>query len=98
MVQFIQKALNHKGMGIVEIMTNCHTYYGRYNAMSKPEDMLAYFKKNTVQIAKSKTMTPEELKDKIVAGEFVNIEAETYSDRYKAKSEQIIAAERGEKA
>jgi 2-oxoglutarate ferredoxin oxidoreductase subunit beta len=96
MVQFIQRALDHKGMAVVEIMTNCHTYYGRYNAMSQPEDMLAYFKKNTVQINKARTMSPEELADKIVAGEFVNKNADTYSDSYRKKIEELMKAERGD--
>jgi len=96
MVQLIQKALDHKGMAVIEIMTNCHTYYGRYNAMSQPEDMLAYFKKNTVQINKARTMSPEELADKIVAGEFVNKNADTYSDSYRKKIEELMKAERGD--
>jgi 2-oxoglutarate ferredoxin oxidoreductase subunit beta len=51
-----------------------------------------------VQIKKAETMSPEELSDKIVAGEFVNREAETYSDRYRIMSERIIAAEKGDEA
>lgn len=96
-VQFIRNGLKHKGMAVIEIMTNCHTYYGRYNSLSKPQDMLNYFKTNTIQLAKAKTMSPEEIGDKIVAGEFVNVDTETYIDRYEKMREKVLAAEGGER-
>lgn len=92
-VAFMRNALKHKGMAVVEIVTNCHTYYGRYNSLSKPQDMLNYFKANTVQLNKAKTMDEQELKDKIVAGEFVNVQAETYIDRYEKLREKVLAQE-----
>ena len=95
-VQMIRNALKHRGMSIVEIITNCHTYYGRYNSLSKPQDMLNYFKTSTVQISKAKTMSPEELEGKIVVGEFINVSSETYTERYERVRERVLAAERGD--
>lgn len=64
-------------------MTFCHTQFGRKNKRSRPIDNFNYFKDVTVMKAKADTMTPEELQDKIVIGEFVNIEnAREYTDRY----------------
>ncbi|HQN28150.1 MAG TPA: 2-oxoacid:ferredoxin oxidoreductase subunit beta, partial [Mesotoga sp.] len=66
-------------------------------SLSKPQDMLNYFKTNTIQLAKAKTMSPEEIGDKIVAGEFVNVDTETYIDRYEKMREKVLAAEGGER-
>lgn len=81
----LKKAIEHqkKGFAVVEIMTFCHTQFGRKNKRSRPIDNFNYFKDVTVMKAKADTMTPEQLEDKIVIGEFVNIEnAREYTDRY----------------
>lgn len=81
-VKYIQTALSHKGMSVVEIISNCHTYFGRYNKMSKPSDMQEFFKTNSVQLSKAKEMSKEELTGKIVVGEFVNEEKPGYLESY----------------
>ncbi len=91
MVRLIQKALEHRGAAVVEILTNCHTYYGRYNAMPEATRLLQFFKDNAVTIEKSKKMEEEELKEKIVVGEFKNIEKETYTERYDRLVKQSLA-------
>lgn len=81
----LKKAIEHqkKGFAVVEIMTFCHTQFGRKNKRSRPIDNFNYFKDVTVMKAKADTMTPEQLEGKIVIGEFVNIEnAREYTDRY----------------
>jgi 2-oxoglutarate ferredoxin oxidoreductase subunit beta len=80
--KYIEKALKHKGMSVVEIATNCHTYFGRYNKMPKPYQMQEYFKNNSVTLSKAKDMSEEELIDKIVIGEFVNKESRDYISEY----------------
>lgn len=69
-VKYIREALLHKGTAVVEIMSNCHTYYGRYNNLREPWQMLEYFKENSVMKDKAEKMSPEELVGKIVIGVF----------------------------
>lgn len=81
----IKKAIEHqkKGFAVLEIMTFCHTQFGRKNKRSRPIDNVNYFKDVTVMKAKADTMTPEELEGKIVIGEFLNVEnAREYTKRY----------------
>ena len=83
--QFLKKAIEHqkKGFAVVEIVSFCHTQFGRKNKRSRPMDNINYLKDHTVMKAKADSMTAEELKDKIVVGEFVNIEsAREYTERY----------------
>ena len=83
--QILKKAIEHqkKGFAVVEIVSFCHTQFGRKNKRSRPMDNFNYLKDNSVMKAKADTMTAEELDGKIVIGEFVNIEsAREYSERY----------------
>lgn len=81
----LKKAIEHqkKGFAVVEIMTFCHTQFGRKNKRSRPIDNFNYFKDVTVMKAKADSMSPEELEGKIVIGEFVNVDnAREYTERY----------------
>ncbi len=83
--QLLKKAIQHqkKGFAVVELVSFCHTQFGRKNKRSRPIDNYNYLKDNSVMKAKADTMTPEELKGKIIIGEFVNIEdAREYTERY----------------
>lgn len=88
--QILKKAIQHqkKGFAVVELISFCHTQFGRKNKRSRPMDNINYLKDNSVMKAKADTMTAEELKGKIIIGEFVNIEdAREYTERY----DEIIA-------
>ncbi|MDQ7822081.1 MAG: 2-oxoacid:ferredoxin oxidoreductase subunit beta [Candidatus Eremiobacteraeota bacterium] len=47
MGKYIEKAIEKKGFSVVEVMSNCHTYFGRMNNIKSPIDMLTWFKDNT---------------------------------------------------
>ena len=88
--QILKKAILHqkKGFAVVELISFCHTQFGRKNKRSRPMDNINYLKDNSVMKAKADTMTAEELKGKIIIGEFVNVEdAREYTERY----DEIIA-------
>ncbi|HAJ94272.1 MAG TPA: 2-oxoacid:ferredoxin oxidoreductase subunit beta [Synergistaceae bacterium] len=88
--QILKKAILHqkKGFAVVEIVSFCHTQFGRKNKRSRPMDNFNFLKDNSVMKAKADTMTAEELKGKIIIGEFVNIEdAREYTERY----DEVIA-------
>ncbi len=87
----IKKAIQHKGFSVVEIMTHCHTQFGRKNKRSRPLDNFNFFKDRSVMKAKADSLSPEELEGKIVIGEFLEKEAEEYTHRY----DQLIARVRG---
>jgi len=92
-VKYIENAIKHKGMSVVEVVTNCHTYFGRYNKMPKPTQMLQYFKENSVMQNKAKKMDVNELKDKIIIGEFLNVEKEGYADKYAKLRKSLVSEE-----
>lgn len=89
--KYIENAVKSKGLSVVEVVTNCHTYYGRYNKLSRPEKMMEFFKSNTVNINKANKMTPEELKGKLVIGEFVDEDTKGYVEHYNDLIEKVTA-------
>lgn len=67
---------------MVEIISSCHTQFGRKNNRRTPVDNINFFKNNSVPLAKAQAMSPEDLEGKIVTGEFAKREAPEYTDLY----------------
>lgn len=82
MVKYIQKALSHEGTSVIDAITQCPTYYGRYNSASDAPGMMQYFKDNSVSIEKAKNLSQEELEGKIIIGEFVEVQKSGYVSEY----------------
>jgi 2-oxoglutarate ferredoxin oxidoreductase subunit beta len=59
MTDIIQQAILHKGFSVVEVLSQCPTYFGRKNKAGDAVDMVQYFKKNTTPIgSKAKKENP----------------------------------------
>ena len=79
MTDIIQQAILHEGFSVVEIFSQCPTYFGRKNKAGDAVDMIAYFKKNTTPIgSKAKKENP----DLIERGIFVQKEKPEYCSQY----------------
>jgi len=85
----IKKAIQNDGFSVVEIVTHCHTQFGRKNKRSRPLDNFNFFKDHSVMKAKADTMSPEELEGKIVIGELHNVKGEEYTHRYQQLIERV---------
>jgi len=80
----ICQAILHKGFSVVEILSQCPTYFGRKNKAGNAVDMVKWFKDNTTSIgSKAKTENP----DLIERGIFVQHERPEYCNLY----EQVVA-------
>ena len=67
----LKKAIVHRGFSFIDVLSPCPTQFGRRNAFRTPHDMLVSLKNTCVSVEKAKTMTPEDVKGKILVGEFV---------------------------
>jgi 2-oxoglutarate ferredoxin oxidoreductase subunit beta len=63
--KFIREAISKTGFSLVEILTPCPTYYGRYNKIGGPGEMLIWFRDKTVPLNKYLQINPEEQKEYI---------------------------------
>jgi 2-oxoglutarate ferredoxin oxidoreductase subunit beta len=73
-VKTAKRAIQKKGFSFVEVVSQCPVEFGRKTGMGNSVQMLEYYKQNSVSIARAKGMSLEELKGKIVVGEFLDVE------------------------
>ena len=79
MIDIIRQAILHKGFSVVEVLSQCPTYFGRKNKIGDAVDMVQYFKTNTTPIgSKAKEENPHLLE----RGIFVQNEKPEYCDLY----------------
>lgn len=79
----ILKGIQHKGFSFVEAMSDCVSLYGRLNKLGDAPAMLKRWEGIAVSTAKAKNMSEDELRGKIIYGEFVNNnELPEYTHRY----------------
>ncbi len=75
----IAKAVSHKGFSVVEVLSQCPTYFGRKNRMGGAADMVKWYKENTTTVgSKAKQENPA----LIERGVFVDQEAPEYCEEY----------------
>ena len=92
MEKIIMQALEHKGFSLVEVISNCHTYYGRLNRKGDAPAMLEQFKNDSITTAKAKKMNADELQGKIVIGKLHEDLVKTeYCDEY----QKIVESHKG---
>jgi 2-oxoglutarate/2-oxoacid ferredoxin oxidoreductase subunit beta len=79
MADILRQAILHEGFSVVEIMTQCPTYFGRKNQQGDAVDMMRIYKDHTTPIgSKEKAETPE----LIERGIFVQKELPEYCGEY----------------
>ena len=67
----IKKGIQTKGFSYIEILVQCPTQFGRYVLNTgDPAEIIKWYKRNTVRLNKAEKMSPEQLEDKILIGEF----------------------------
>jgi 2-oxoglutarate/2-oxoacid ferredoxin oxidoreductase subunit beta len=79
MSKIIREAILHEGFSVVEIMSQCPTYFGRKNKIGSAVDMMEQYKNNTTPVgSKAKKENP----DLIERGVFVQKELPEYCKEY----------------
>jgi len=78
----MEKAFLKKGFSVVEIISHCHTQYGRQNRLGTAVAMMEQQRDQAVTVEKAAKMKPEELKDKMVIGVLTDKELPVYQDQY----------------
>ena len=75
----IKKAILHEGFSVVEVLSQCPTYFGRKNKAGDAVDMVKWFKKHTTPIGSKAKQENAEL---IERGIFAQIERPEYCNEY----------------
>jgi 2-oxoglutarate/2-oxoacid ferredoxin oxidoreductase subunit beta len=79
LTSLLAKAMQHKGFSVVEVLSQCPTYYGRKNREGGATDMMELFKNNTTPVgSKAKQEDPS----LIERGIFVDTNAPEYCEQF----------------
>ena len=88
MAEIIRSAILHEGFSVVEVMSQCPTYFGRKNKQGSAVDMMNRMKEVTVPIGSKKKAENPAL---IERGIFVEKELPEYCDAYAELVERATA-------
>jgi len=86
MIDFLVKGISHRGFSVVEVLTQCPTYYGRKNRAGSAADMIKSFQHSTVSIGSKKKLENPDLLER---GIFVHEEREEYVEAYEKLVERM---------
>ncbi|SMC26059.1 2-oxoglutarate ferredoxin oxidoreductase, beta subunit [Desulfacinum hydrothermale DSM 13146] len=81
--KLIEKAIVKRGFSVVEVVSNCHTQYGRRNKLGGAVEMLRWQKDHAVRVEKTAEMGEEELADRFTIGVLVDRDLPIYTEEYK---------------
>jgi 2-oxoglutarate ferredoxin oxidoreductase subunit beta len=87
MAEMIQNAILHKGFSVVEIISQCPTYFGRRNKLGDAVDMLKYMNRTTTTIGSQWIDEDQEL---------IEIDSEAKEEQLKIERGIFIRKERPE--
>lgn len=93
LIMSIKKLLQRKGFSFIEVISPCPEIYGRRNKMRTGLEMMEWFKKVAVIANFSDPAKAEINPEKIVVGEFVDIQKPTYEELFHNKMTQIMKEE-----
>ncbi len=82
MDKVFEQAIAKKGFGLVEVVSYCHTTFGRLNKLGTPVDMLRRLKETSISLAAAEKLSPEERAGKIVRGVLLDVEKPEYTALY----------------
>jgi 2-oxoglutarate ferredoxin oxidoreductase subunit beta len=88
MTEILKAAIVHDGFSVVEVLTQCPTYFGRKNKMGGPAEMMEWFRDNTTPIGSKAKQENQAL---IERGIFVQEEKPEYCAEY----DKVIERARG---
>ena len=68
MDKILMEGISHRGFSFIEVISNCHTYYGRLNHLGQATALLRRFQEKASKQAQNDAVCSEESKDLIVTG------------------------------
>lgn len=92
LINYLKKAIKHKGFSFVEVIASCPTYYGRKNKKGTIVDTLNWMKDSFIEKRRFERLSDEQKVGKFSYGEFKNKIEREYTEAYQT----IIDAFKGE--
>lgn len=81
--RLIKGGMQHKGFAVIEVMSNCHTQFGRRNQHPDPAELIAHIASSAVPLSQWEKMSAEERDGKVPIGVLHKVtEAPEYCEQY----------------
>ncbi|OKY75488.1 MAG: 2-oxoacid:ferredoxin oxidoreductase subunit beta [Desulfobulbaceae bacterium DB1] len=81
--KLLAKGIAKRGFSVIEVMSNCHTQFGRKNQMADPVTMMRWFKEHGVAKERADTLSPVEMAGKFTIGTLIDRDLPNYTDEYR---------------
>jgi len=78
----MEKAFAKVGFSVVEIISHCHTQFGRINRLGSAVEMMEWQRDHAVPVEKAASMKEEELQGKFRTGVLVDRDLPAYQEEY----------------
>lgn len=85
----IADGIRHRGFSLIEIISGCPTYYGKFNKQKEPKKMLEWQRDHALNMKQYQILSDEEKKDKFVIGKIFTSQRPEYTDEYSKIIEQV---------
>lgn len=86
--KLMERAIRKKGFSVVEVVSYCHTTFGRANNMKSPVQMMRMLKDNSITVRAAEQLDEEVNGGKIVRGVFRDEEKPEFTELYDRVIEQ----------
>jgi 2-oxoglutarate ferredoxin oxidoreductase subunit beta len=94
--RLIAQAIERPGFSVVEVISNCHTQYGRMNREGSAVKMILWQKEHAVPATVASKMTPEQLEGKFVVGVLYETKKPGYVEEYQKIIDRLRVIEEQE--
>lgn len=91
--RILTQAISRPGFNLVEVVSPCHTQFGRKNKYKTPVDMYRWIKKNVTPLERYEELSEEQREGKLPMGVFVERDAPGLEERYYALKNRLSGGE-----
>ncbi len=82
LIRLIADGISNNGFSVIDTLSNCHTYYGRWNKEGDPVKMVGWYKSHVVPVTAAEKLPPEKIEGKWITGVLHREEKSEYTDNY----------------
>lgn len=91
--RFIELAIRKNGFSLVEVVSYCHTTFGRINRLGSAVEMMRRLKENSLTRSAAEKLLPEERSDRIIRGVLCDVDKPEYIAMYEKIIQRAQAAQ-----
>jgi 2-oxoglutarate ferredoxin oxidoreductase subunit beta len=89
LIRMIADGISNNGFSVIDVLSNCQTYYGRWNKEGDAVKMVNWFKTHVVPVTSAAKLPPEKLEGKWITGVIHKEEKSEFTDNYAALRERV---------